>query len=206
MKILSVSPRGDYAANMAAEWGAESLKGRDVFLLQHNSACSGEIKRRLTAASTAIVCYFGHGGDNSWDAFTDDDGRLSQLVWVREVLGVGDSRALAGLSIVSVACLASRGLGKELVRAGARVFVGWSTKISWRPSNPCSTKAVGDCICEVVKTVIAAYPAIEKNNLQRVLNERYEYWQNQADVNDPVALSVLGHIDKLRSSLEVHSP
>lgn len=118
-----IRPRDDAAAQQAADWCDQLVS--DFLAAGH--AVSADVDDTSPAdtaniisalgSSATLVCYFGHGDDDSW------------LTGGTATIDASNVGAGAGKAVVSVACRTGRNLGPDAITAGVTSWLGFTIKV-----------------------------------------------------------------------------
>jgi hypothetical protein len=124
-----IRPRDDQQARQASDWADELIKQltagahRRIADIDDRTPPDAANILGALAGSSDLVCYFGHGDENSW------------LTGQLPTLDTGSATAAKGSpangrAIVSVACKTGCNLGPAAITAGVQAWLGFTTKIA----------------------------------------------------------------------------
>jgi hypothetical protein len=124
MSLFSlIRPEDDPLAIQASDWASEllnelSLAGHGLAkdLAGTTSVVKGNILSVL-CSSTPLVCYFGHGDDQSF------------LTLSTPTVDSSSISVSTGTVIVAIACFTGKSLGPAAITAGADTYVGFTIKL-----------------------------------------------------------------------------
>lgn len=196
MRILVLTPRGDYASDVAAEW-ADALATHAPTLLSGKDVSVDQLVRELAGDPPDLVCYFGHGQPDAWGAYRQATGGSQFQV----ILSVPDALRLAGQRVIAVACHTSTTLGPASVTAGAVRYVGFRSVVSWLPHVPLTLAAVTACIRDLLKEVTLKTATATAADLQRVIAMHLGHWRELAKWGDPGAGTALAYVRLIEDGL-----
>jgi len=196
MRILVLTPGGDYASDVAAQW-AEALAAHTPTLLSGSDVSISHLVRELGGERPELVCYFGHGQPDAWGAYRQATGSNQFQV----ILGVSDAGQLAGQTVIAVACHTATTLGPASVTAGAARYVGFRSVVSWLPHVPITLAAVSACIRDLLKEEILKSATATAEDLQRVIATHLGHWRDLAKWGDPGAGTALAYVRLIEDGL-----
>jgi hypothetical protein len=119
-----IRPQDDVEAKQASDWCDELI----TQLTRSGHSNTGDVDKFTPADTTnitvllrghaGVICYFGHGDENSW--------------LTNSLVTIDSSNILAatGKPIVSIACKTARNLGPDAITAGITSWLGFSIAVA----------------------------------------------------------------------------
>jgi hypothetical protein len=139
--FVIIHPQDDASAQQASDWGNDFA--RQLVNGGHTSAGDVDQSTPATAAAIAavlrgsadLVCYFGHGDEDSW------------LTNSSHTIDSSNVHAAVGKPVVSIACKTTRRLGPDAITAGVISWLGFSISVAviapHKHSDPIGEAIVG---------------------------------------------------------------
>jgi hypothetical protein len=200
MTILTLTPRGDYAADTVAQWGTQALRNAN-----HTPYYGSQINVTMLRAAVGMatfILYFGHGLPDRWIECASTGNVLPTVV--RTIVEVPDADCLDRAVVFAFACESGDKLGPAAVAAGAHRYIGFQKTIFWLPRMEGEEAVLAATVGELVQVVLNRGASVTIADLRTPIRARYQYFLSEASRGNPDAGHIANVLAILMDALTLH--